>query len=158
MNGYITAVAGVALITVLLFMQIGFRSAFIGSLLKLPNLLQGDLFLFHASSPTILFSAEFSSRRLYQLAAFEEVQEITPLYAARTSMPDPTGKPDRLIKIYVLGFPLVKNPLAIPEVGANLELLKRRGTFLIDERSHSGFMPLISDIKEFGHRNIEINA
>lgn len=150
--------ASIAFITALLFMQIGFRSAFLNSILELPSRLQGDLFIFHASSVTVLRPLQFSLRRLYQVPAFEEVESIMPIYTTPISMPDPSGKAERLRRILVMGFPLTHSPLNIPEVEANLDILKQRGVFLIDERSRTPFKPILDDIIKHGHRKIEINA
>ena len=71
----LAAIASIAFITALLFMQIGFRSAFLHSLLELPS-----------------------------------------IYTTPITMPDPSGQPELLRRVLVLGFPLVQSPLAIPAV------------------------------------------
>jgi putative ABC transport system permease protein len=154
----ISAIASIAFITALLFMQIGFRSAFLHSLLELPSLLKGDLFVFHASSVSALRPLQFSLRRLSQIPAFEEVESVMPIYTTPITMPDPSGQPELLRRVLVMGFPLLHSPLDIPEVDARLDILKRRGVFLIDELSRKQFRPIIEDINRHGRSRIEINA
>ena len=154
----IAAALGISFITVLLFMQIGFRASFLNTLTDLPASFQGDIYLLNASTVTILRAPSFSQRRLYQTLAFDEVESVTPIYWTAVLMRDPLGEPRYLRKIQAVGFPLADNPIAIPGVEENLEKLKRRKVFLIDERSRKEFLPVIEDVREKGHHSIEIRA
>ena len=152
------AACGITFITVLLFMQIGFRATFLETLVDLPASLKGDLFMLNASVVTILTPPTFSQRRLYQVLAFDEVESITPIYWTMTSMRDPAGGARFRRKIQVLGFPVSKNPIDIPGVDENFAKLKRRKVFLIDERSREEFQPVVTAVNESNKKDIEIQG
>lgn len=150
------AIASIAFITLLLFMQIGFRTAFLNSLLILPENLEGDLFLFSTSTVSSLNSVEFSKRRLDQIPAFDEVERVSPLYLQGLVAYDPTGKPEFLTRILVIGFPINENPLTIPELDNKLYRLKESGVFLVDRLSRPEFNPIIQQVKEQGRMKISV--
>ena len=66
----IAAILGIAFTAILLFMQIGFRSGFLASLVQLPSSYQSEVFLMSASTETILRPVTFSKRSLYQALEF----------------------------------------------------------------------------------------
>lgn len=152
----LAAIASIAFVTLLLFMQIGFRAAFLDALLVLPRSLQGDLFLFSSSTITSIRALKFSERRLYQMLAFDEVEQVIPLYLQPAEAHDPSGKPGFLTRILVIGFPLAKTPFTIPEVNDKLHLLKEGGVFLIDQRSRSEFKPIIHQVEKQGKIDLSI--
>ena len=154
----IAAIVSITFITVLLFMQIGSRSAFIDALLEMPRKLKGDLFMFNASTVTILRPVPFSQRRLYQAPALPEVESIMPLYMQGTQIPDPTGKPGFLTRVLVIGFSANMNPFAIKEIDKNLHMLREGGVFLIDERSRPEFRPIVREITNRGQSNISLRS
>lgn len=152
------AACGITFITVLLFMQIGFRESFLETLTDLPASLKGDLFMLNASTVTILTPPTFSQRRLYQVLAFDEVDSITPIYWTMTSMRDPAGGARFRRKIQVLGIPASTNPVDIPGVEENFAKLKRRKVFLIDDRSRKEFQPVVAAVHESDKKAIEIQG
>ncbi|MCP4042667.1 MAG: FtsX-like permease family protein [Gammaproteobacteria bacterium] len=152
------AILTIAFITVMLFMQIGSRSAFLEALLEMPRKLKGDLFLVNASNVTILRPLGFSQRRLYQVPAFEEVESVMPLYLRGTQIPDPTGKPGFLTRILVVGFQIDHNPFDSDGIDDKLHLLGEGGVILIDELSRPKFRPIIREVVERGHTNITIQS
>lgn len=152
------AILGITFTTILLFMQIGFRSGFLVTFIDIPNHLRGDLIIVNTSIETILRPPAFSQRRLYQALAFDEVQSVTPVYVSELAMRDPSGKPEFLRPIALLSFPVVDSPLDIPAVDANLEALKRSNVFLFDERSRPEFLPIIERIRQDGHQSIEVRS
>lgn len=152
------ALASIAFITLLLFMMVGFRAAFLDAATELPRRLQGDLFLFNIATMTALIPAKFAQHRLYQISAFDEVERVMPLYLQLTDALDPTGNPEFLRRVLVIGFPLGQNPLAIPELNDKLPLLKEGGVFLFDRLSRSEYKPIIQEVTEHGRMNILIRG
>lgn len=150
------AILGIAFTTILLFMQIGFRSGFLDTFIDLPNRLRGDLIVINAATVTVLRPASFSQRRLAQTLAFEEVDSVTPIYATLVVMRDPTGQQRFLRKIQLFAFPLANNPFDIGAVDDNLEKLKRSNVFLIDSRSRPEFASVIEKVRNDGRMDIEI--
>jgi putative ABC transport system permease protein len=152
------AILGIAFTTILLFMQIGFRSGFLDTFIDIPRHLRGDLFVVSASTTTVLRPAVFSQRRLYQAFTFDEVQSVTPIYMSGINMRDPTGRPQFLRNVAVIAFPLVSNPFDIAKVDDGFEALKRGRAFLIDERSRPAFMPVVKEVRKIGRKSIEVRA
>ena len=152
------AIVAITFITVLLFMQIGSRSAFLDALLEMPRKLKGNLFLFHASTVTALRPIQFSQRRLYQVPAFAEVESIMPLYMNGTQSPKPTGKSGFLTRILLIGFPVTHNPFDIDEIDDKLSLLREGGVILLDERSRPEFKPIIQEVAGRGYSNISVRT
>ena len=146
----ISATIGIAFITVFLFVQIGFRLSFLDTFVKLPKHLNADLFIVHSSLTTILRPASFSHYRLYQALAFDDVVSVAPVYTTIIQMPDPAGTPNFIQGVQVVGLPLNRNILDIPDVMANENILSRRGTFLIDSKSRAEFRPAIESVKSNG--------
>lgn len=154
----IAALVGIAFITILLFMQIGFRAGFLGTLVDVPNLLRGDLVMLDSSAVSVLRPPAFSQHRLYQALAYDEVDNISPVYNASVAMRDNQGKPRLMRKIQVFGFPLAHPPFEIGAVDTQLEKLKRTKVFLLDEKSRPEFRSLIDQVATEGKRQIEIRA
>jgi len=152
------AIASITFITVLLFIQIGTRSAFIDGVFEMPRKLKGDLFMFNASTVTALRPAQFSQRQLYQTLAFTEVDSIMPLYMQGTQIPSPTGGPGYLTRVLVIGFPLSRNPFDIRGLDNKLHLLGEGGVLLMDERSRPEFKPIIREVAKHGRRKISLRS
>ncbi len=150
------ALVSIAFITILLFMQVGFRAAFLDALQEIPKRLQGDLYLMSASTLTLLFPQPFSQHRLYQIPAFEEVEAVVPIYFQETHIADPTGNQKFLYHVGVIGFPPIRSPLDIPAVNSQLHLLKEGEVFLFDERSRTDFQPIVREVAERGGMNIMV--
>ena len=155
----IAAALGVTFITILLFMQIGFRSGFLSTLVDLPAALDGDLFLLNASYVTVLRPPTTSLNRLHSAQAFEEVESVVPVYLSAATMKDPSGHPRFLRKIQVIGFPLV-DPAVIDDGnnGQEVAKLSQSKSFLLDERSRKEFRPVIEEIREGEERSVEIRT
>ncbi|NKB76665.1 MAG: FtsX-like permease family protein [Gammaproteobacteria bacterium] len=141
------AALGVMFITVLLFMQIGFRAGFLDTLTDLPASLNGDLFLLSSSYVTVLRPPRFNHRGLHSVLAFDEVESVSPIYLSVATMQNPNGDQGFLRKIQVVGFPIGKHQ-AINLVGSEppLEKLSHSRVFLIDDRSRKEFRPILEKV------------
>ena len=146
----IAAILGIAFTAILLFMQIGFRSGFLESLVQLPSSYQSEVFLMSASTETILRPITFSERRLYQALAFKEVESVTPIYLAEVLWKNPQNKALFIRGIKVIAFPLTSSVIDLPGLKDNLDKLKINDVFLLDEKSRPELAPVVSKIKEKG--------
>ena len=68
------AVAGIAFIVMLMFMQLGFQDALYNSATQVHRSLQGDLFLVSSQYKALTATQSFSRTRLYQGLGFEGVE------------------------------------------------------------------------------------
>ncbi len=154
----LVAIMSITFITMLLFLQIGSRSAFINALLQMPRKLKGDLFLISASTVTILSPEPFSLRRLYQAPALAEVDSVMPIYIQRTQILDPSGKSGFLTHVLAIGFSIARNPFNIKKIDSSLHMLGERGILLIDEQSRPEFRPIIHQVMRQGRSKISLRS
>lgn len=134
----LVAIGGITFIITLIFMQLGFQTAFFDSAVRLPQSLQGDIFILSPRSTTIVSLANFSQRRLFQALAFPEVEYVTPIYTDFAQWRNPQNK--RLWRnIYVMGFDLNRPTVDLPGVEANKNRLKIADVVLFDRNSRAEF-------------------
>ena len=143
----IAAILGITFTTALIFMQIGFRSSYLDTLLLLPKSLESEIFVMNASSVTAMKPESFSQRRLYQTLGFNEVESITPLYMTPVVLRNPINPSLFVRKTLVIGFPLKPDIIGLPGVDANLDKLKVEDAVLLDEKSRPELDPLIAEVK-----------
>ncbi|MBE9176037.1 FtsX-like permease family protein [Synechocystis salina LEGE 06155] len=159
----LAAIAGIAFADVLIFMQLGFKNALFDSAVRVPESLQGDLFILSTQTDTFVNPTPFASRRLYQAMGNEAVREGSSLYIDINRWKNPETKASR--QIYIMGFNPVNNPINLPGVGDNLDLIKRPDVFLFDRDSREEFGPvpalLAADgpvFTEVGNRRVQVQG
>ena len=133
----LAAIAGVLFASVLVLMQLGFRSALFDSATALPLAMQGELFLIHPMT-TALFRPEALPRvRAYQTLAVPEVAQAVPIYLAQSNWRNPeTG---RHRSIQMIGFDTEIGAVGIAGLAPLVDALKRPDTVAFDLRSRPEF-------------------
>ncbi|NEP49758.1 MAG: FtsX-like permease family protein [Moorea sp. SIO3C2] len=154
----IAAILGIAFTAILLFMQIGFRSGFLESLVQLPSSFQSEVFLMSASTTTVLKPVTFSERRLYQALAFKEVESVTPIYMSIILWKNPKNKAVFIERIQVIGFPVTSSVIDLPGIEDNIDKLKLDNAFLLDKKSRPELAPVVYDINNQGKAITEIKT
>ncbi len=154
----LSAIVGIAFITAFLFAQIGFRSSFLTTLVHLPNRFDAEIVMYDSSLTTALRSPHFSHHRLYQTLAYDEVVSVAPLYLGVAQLRDPAGSSNFLDLVQVIGVPIGKNALLIPEVEAHRDILSRRRSALIDVKSRNEFSPIINFVQDQGTFRTEMRT
>ncbi|MDH6059827.1 ABC transporter permease DevC [Chrysosporum bergii ANA360D] len=140
---FLVAVAGIAFIVLLTFIQLGFQDALYSSATALHQNLQGDLFLVSSQYKSLTATQSFSRSRLYQTLAFDGVKSVSPIYLQFAKLKNPeTGEK---YSIYVIGFDPGKSVVSIPGVGDNLDKLKIPDIVLFDRNSRPEFGPIASN-------------
>ncbi|UAJ72255.1 ABC transporter [Synechocystis sp. PCC 7339] len=159
----LAAIAGIAFADVLIFMQLGFKNALFDSAVRVPESLQGDLFILSTQTDTFVNPTPFASRRLYQAMGNEAVSRGTSLYIDINRWKNPETKASR--QIYIMGFNPVSNPINLPGVEENLDLIKRPDVFLFDRDSREEFGPVPALLgadgpvfTEVGNRRIQVQG
>ncbi|MBE9197121.1 ABC transporter [Synechocystis sp. LEGE 06083] len=159
----LAAIAGIAFADVLIFMQLGFKNALFDSAIRVPESLQGDLFILSTQTDTFVNPTPFAARRLYQAMGNEAVGGGTSLYIDINRWKNPETKVSR--QIYIMGFNPVSNPINLPGVEENLNLIKRPDVFLFDQDSREEFGPvptlLAADgpvFTEVGNRRVQVQG
>ncbi len=137
---FLVAVAGIAFIVLLTFIQLGFQDALYSSATALHQNLRGDLFLVSSQYKALTATQSFSRIRLFQTLGFDGVESVSPIYLQFAKLKNPaTGQK---YSIYVIGFDPGKSVFNIPEVAENLDRLKIPDIVLFDRISRPEFGPI----------------
>lgn len=133
----LVAVAGIAFIVILMFMQLGFQDALYSSATQVHRSLEGDLFLVSSQYKALTATQGFSRTRLYQALGFEGVESVTPIYLGFAKFKNPdTGEK---YSIYVMGFEPGKPIINLPGIEKNIDKLKLSDVVLFDKDSRPEF-------------------
>ncbi|WP_353932003.1 ABC transporter permease DevC [Okeanomitos corallinicola TIOX110] len=137
---FIVAVAGIAFIVLLMFIQLGFQDALYSSATAVHQNLKGDLFIVSSQYKSLTSNQSFSRNRLYQTLGFEGVESVSPMYLQFAKLKNPVS--GEKYSIYVIGFDPGKPVMNIPEVQENLDKLKIPDVMLFDRDSRPEFGPI----------------
>jgi putative ABC transport system permease protein len=129
----VVAISGVAFAVVLVFMQMGFRTALFDSAVRYHRYFDYDLVLISQETSYIVRAATFSRRRLYQAAAFPGVESIAPVYIGLGIWENPFNNKTR--RIFVLGLNPARSVLAVEGVQSNLKVIQMPDVVLFDQGS-----------------------
>jgi putative ABC transport system permease protein len=122
---------------VLVFMQLGFRSALFDSATALPQAIQGELFLLNPLT-TAMFKPETIPRvRAYQTLGDPDVAQAVPIYMTQAIWRNPETGVHRAIQL--LGFDTEAGAVEFPGLAALVPDLKRPDTIAFDIRSRPEF-------------------
>ena len=126
----LVALAGVMFASVLVLMQFGFRGALFDTASKLPQAIQGELFLINPLT-TALFRAEPVPRiRGYETLASPEVVQAVPIYLAQEPWRNPMTGIHRVIQI--IAFDVRADAIAIAGLAPLATALTRDDTVAFD--------------------------
>ncbi|MCW9683212.1 ABC transporter permease DevC [Dolichospermum planctonicum UHCC 0167] len=137
---FFVALAGIAFVAVLMFMQIGFQDALYASATQLHKHLEGDLFLISSQYKSLTSTQSFPRSRLYQILGFNGIESVAPLYLQFAKLKNPIN--GRKYPIYVLGFEPVKSIFRLPEIEQNFQLLKIPDQVFFDRAARPEFGPI----------------
>ena len=143
----LAAVFGITFAVVLVFMQLGLRSALFDSSVRVHRGMDYDLVML---SPRTIFLARtesFPRSRLYQVAGLEEVESVSPVYVflARFFY-DRTPETHRMI--LVLGIDPTDDNFQLRGVADHLSRLKQPDSVIIDRFSRAEFAPVVTDFEQ----------
>ncbi|MBW4633321.1 MAG: ABC transporter permease DevC [Iphinoe sp. HA4291-MV1] len=133
----LVAVAGIAFIVILMFMQLGFQDALYSSATQVHRHLQGDLFLVSSQYKALTANQSFFRTRLYQALGFNGVESVSPMYIGFAKFKNPVN--GQKYSIYVIGFEPGKPVMDMPEIEVNLDKIKIPDVVLFDRNSRSEF-------------------
>lgn len=143
---FIVAVAGIAFIVLLMFIQLGFQDALYSSATAVHQNLKGDLFLVSSQYKALTANQSFSRHRLYQTLGFEGVASVSPIYLQFAKLKNPvTGEK---YSIYVIGFDPGNPVMNIPAVENNLDQLKIPNVVLFDKNARPEFGPIAAKFEQ----------
>ncbi|MBW4671219.1 MAG: ABC transporter permease DevC [Cyanomargarita calcarea GSE-NOS-MK-12-04C] len=152
---FLVAVAGIGLIMVLMFVQLGFQDALYSSATQVHQSLQGDLFLVSSQYKALTANQSFSRTRLYQALGFDGVDSVSPMYLGFAKFKNPVS--GEKYSIYIIGIEPGKVAMNLPEVQENIDKIKIPDVVLFDRNSRPEFGPIAEKFeKEKTDQIIEI--
>jgi len=151
---FIVALAGIAFIVVLMFIQLGFQDALYSSATQVHQSLRGDLFLISSQYNALTSQQSFPRARLYQTLGFDGVDSVSPLYVQFAKFKNPqTGQKN---PIYVLGIDPGTTVFNLSDVNQNTDILKLPNRVLFDQASRPEFGPIVTNFSQGKPVTIEI--
>src|SRR5688572_234017 len=129
----LVGVAGVAFAVILVFMQLGFRTAVYESATRYHRALDYDLVMVSPKTPFVGVPRAFSRRRLFQVLAFRGVAAVSPLYIYQANWKNPWDFNVR--NIVAVGVDPARRSFLLPAVLSQLPALKRDDAILFDALS-----------------------
>lgn len=150
----LVAIAGIAFADVLMFLQLGFRSALFNGAVGFHNSLNGDIFLVSERYKALISLDRFTERRLYQALGYTGVQSVSPIYLQPVQWKNPVNK--QVWNLYAIGINPDDNVIDIPAIQANLEKLKIPDTVLFDQGSRAEFGPISKLFQQTGEFATEV--
>jgi putative ABC transport system permease protein len=143
---FVVAVAGIAFIVLLMFIQLGFQDALYSSATAVHQNLKGDLFLVSSQYKSLTANQSFSRNRLYQTLGYRGVESVSPMYLQFAKLKNPVS--GEKYSIYVIGFDPGRPVMNIPEVQENLDKLKLPNVMLFDRDSRPEFGPIAENYSQ----------
>ena len=151
----VVALAGVAFAVVLVFMQLGFRSAVYESAVRYHTHLRYDLVMVSPKTPFIGFPESFSRRRLYQALGADTVEAVSPVYLQQAFWRNPWEHNSR--NIFVVGIDPAYEVFDLRAVDGARATLQLPDVALFDAASRPEFGAVASNFREEGPIAVEVN-
>jgi putative ABC transport system permease protein len=129
--------AGIAFAVLLMMVELGFRSAFIESMLLAMRQLDGDIMLVSATKYQFDRRAPFSRRQLYEARSVPGVDTAGPVYVERILSVWKNPQNHRLFAVLVFAFDPDQPVFLLPEVADKLDALRQPDTVMVDRRARS---------------------
>ena len=149
------AVAGIAFAVLLMMMQLGFREALATASSLVQSALQGDLVLTSRQYDYLVFSKQFSQRRLYQALSFDGVESAWPVYLGLAQWKNPEDLHERAI--LVIGSDPDGHLITVSN-DVDPSRLRLPDIALFDSDSRAEFGPVAKMIREKGSVRTEVNG
>jgi putative ABC transport system permease protein len=149
-----SAIAGVMFACVLVFMQLGFRSALFDSATALLQSMRADLFLMHPLTTASFKPETFPRARASQALALPEVGAAVPVYLAQASWRNPETGMRRAVQL--IGFDTEAGVMDFPGLAPLADALKRPDTVAFDRRSRPEFGDMAKLLGERGPFEVQI--
>ena len=144
----LSAIAGVLFACVLVFMQLGFRSALFDSATALLSAMRAELFLMNPLTTASFRPEPIPRARAHQALALPEVMQSVPVYMAQASWRNPVDGSRRAIQL--IGFDVEARAMEFSGLDALTDALKRVDAVAFDQRSRPEFGPMGDLLRENG--------
>jgi putative ABC transport system permease protein len=142
----LVAMAGIAFADMLMFMQLGFKTALYDSNTQLHRSLNADLVLISPQARNITNLTTIPRRRLYQSLSYDGIASAEPLYADYVDWKNP--QTHLKTSILMIGFNPGQSAFNLPEVEQNLGKLKMPDIFLFDSGSRGDYTATFAALQQ----------
>ena len=152
----VAALGGISFAVMLVFMQLGLRSALFESSVRLHGAMDYDLIMLSPRTSYLASTKSFPRNRLYQVLGFEEVESVSPLYVtlARYYF---EGAPGTHRNVLTIGIDPSDASIRVPGVRELLAELRKPDQVLMDRFSRAEFAPAITAMTTDGTVNLQLN-
>jgi putative ABC transport system permease protein len=142
----LVGVGGVAFAVILVFMQLGFRTAVYESATRYHRALDYELVMVSPKTPFVGVPRAFARRRLFQVLGFRGVADVSPLYIYQANWKNPWDFNVR--NIVAVGVDPARRSFLLPAVRSQLGILKRDDAVLFDALSRPEFGPVAERMRD----------
>jgi putative ABC transport system permease protein len=152
----LAAVGGISFAVVLVFMQLGLRTAMFDSAVRLHRAMDYDLIMLSPRTSFLASTKSFPRNRLYQTLGFEGVDSVSPLYV-NSSRYYYEGSPGVHQNVLTIGIDPADESIRIPGVRERLAELRLPDRILLDRLSRIEFAPAVRDMERVGTVDLQLN-
>jgi putative ABC transport system permease protein len=149
-----SAIAGVMFAAVLVFMQLGFRSALFDSATRLLSNMQAELFLMNPLTTASFRPEPLPRIRAHQALGLPEVAQAVPVYLAQSTWRNPEDGSRRAIQM--IGFDVGAGAMQFEGLDAIAPALRRIDAVGFDVRSRPEFGDIASLFAERGPFQVQV--
>lgn len=151
----LVGLAGVAFAVILVFMQLGFRSAMYESATRYHRSLDYDIVLLSPKTPFVGIPEGFTRRRLYQALGAAGVSSVSAVYLQQAFWKNPWGRGVR--NIVVVGIDPTRRAFLLDNVQRQLAEIRIPDVVLFDARARPEFGPVADRFASSGGVSAEVN-
>jgi putative ABC transport system permease protein len=152
----LAAVAGIIFADLLMWMQLGFRSAAIDSSVYIHGRLRGDLVILNPQTEQLDAAKSFPRRELVRAQGHPDVEAAVPLYAGTAQWRNPWTGVKR--SLFVYGIVPYAPAISVPNVAESAGVLHEEDTCLADTKSRKDFDAVLAKLAAGQIVRAEVNS
>ena len=151
----LTAVAGVMVAVMLMWVQLGILAALYDSATTVHRSLNADLVVFSPLTDTVNFVKPISVRTLYRIRGHPDVTAVGELLVGPVQWRNPDTGEEKQIQMY--GIDPEEGWLDLPGLSEHAVALREEDTFLFDRQSRNEFGPVVLAVERGERYEVEIS-
>ena len=150
------ATLGIAFAVILITVQLEFREALFTSAVRYHTAMDYGLVMLSPKSTYLVSTKQFPRTRLYQVAGFEGVEAVTPIYAQQGSLRNPENRSSAR-NIFVVGFNPSERGFDNLLTPAQHEQIKLTDRIIFDRRGRPEYGPIAQLFAASGPFEVDLN-
>jgi putative ABC transport system permease protein len=153
---FLSALAGIALAGILIFMQLGFQASLYESAVKVHKTIQTDLVLISPKASNFSNMSTIPRRCVYQAMSIPGVSSAQPLYIENVVWSPPEARQTQL-NLVALGFDPQYSIFNSDTINQQLNQLKIQDHLLFDQKTKGSFPQTLLNLEKGNTVTTEIN-